>query len=221
MARRRRRGHSGAAALSIVDELPATASEVQRAAARIRQRQARERKIAAIEAGLPTPEQQAHNRYERVLIKEPGVARGRHALKNMTAQAIDRYFSRGMIDERQHSAATRYRTDYDRAGFERPIVGRYDGGGGLSATGPNFTGMLAATLGQLDARERFRAARAALPGCLAGRFDQMVLHEDEAAAVGMQAGHAPTMAARFAIEWLRIGCDELASFYRIEIDNRR
>jgi hypothetical protein len=202
--------------MALVEDLPATASEVQRAAARLRQRQARERKIAAIEAGLPTPEQQARNRYERVLIKEPGVARGRHALKNMTAQAIDRYLARGLIDEIQHAAASRYRMDYDRAGFERPIVGRYDGGGGSSATGPNFTGMLAATLGQLDARERFRAARAVLPGCLAGRFDQMVLHEDEAAAVGQQAGRTGTMAARFAIEWLRIGCEELAVFYRIE-----
>jgi hypothetical protein len=202
--------------MSIVDELPVTASEVQRAAARLRQRQARERKIAAIEAGLPTPEQQKRNVYERVLIKEPGVARGRHALKNVTAAPIDRWFARGLIDERQHRAATRYREDWERAGFQRSIIGRYDGfGGGRSSTG-GVPGPDSAA--QIDAWNRWRDARAQLQQGLVEVFDAMVLHDLAAEEIVQRdddfrsAGGA--FAARFVSFYVRIAATHLAIYYR-------
>ena len=188
---------------------------MQRRARRLRFETGRGKRLAEIEAGQPTPEQLGRNVYQLAQIKEPGKAQARLALRNCSAMAIDRYLHRGWLTEAQHAAARRYRDCYDLCGFERPIVGRYDGGGGSSANGPNMAGLMAATLGQIDARASFRAARAALPQSLAPRFDKMVLHEDEAAAVGEAHGRTGAMAAKFAIEWLRLGCDELAAFYKI------
>jgi hypothetical protein len=217
MARRRRRGTSGAAAMALVEELPATASEVQRAAARLRQRQARERKIAAIEAGLPTPEQQKRNVYERVRVKEPGVAQHRIALKNVTAAPIDRWLARGMIDDRQHRAATRYRQDWEQAGFQRSMIGRYDGFGGGRGTVAAAPG--GATLRQMDAWRRWREAREQLQASLAEVFDAIVLFELAAEAAAEQidsfrsAGGA--YAARFAPIYVKCCAKDLADFYKL------
>jgi hypothetical protein len=217
MARRRRRGSSGAAAVSLVDELPATASEVQRTAARLRQRQARERKIAAIERGQPTPEQLARNSYERVRIKEPGVAQGRYALKNVTAAPIDRWLARGLIDDRQHRAAVRYREDWERAGFQRSLIGRYDdfgGGGSTTAAAPGGS-----NIAQMDAWRRWRDARAQLQASLAEVFDAIVLFELAAEAAAEQidsfrsAGGA--YAARFAPIYVKVCAKDLADFYKL------
>lgn len=217
MARRRRRGTSSAAAFAVAEDLPPTASEVQRAAARLRQRQARERNIAAIEAGLPTPEQQARNRYERVLIKEPGVARGRHALRNVTAAPIDRWLARGAIDERQHRAASRYRQDWEEAGFQRSMIGRYDGFGGGSGTVAAAPG--GATLRQMDAWRRWREARDKLQSGLVDVFDAIVLFdlaaEEAAEQIDSFRSAGGAFAARFASFYVRHCAWALADFYRL------
>jgi hypothetical protein len=217
MGRRRRRGSSGTAAVPLADALPADASEVQRAAARLRQRQARERKIAAIEAGLPTPEQQVHNRYERVRVKEPGVAQHRFALKNVTAAPIDRWLARGMIDERQHRAATRYRQDWEQAGFQRSLIGRYDGFGGGSATVAAAPG--GATLHQMDAWRRWRAAREQLQASLVEVFDAIVLFdlaaEEAAGQIDSFRSAGGAYAARFAPVYVKFCAGDLADFYRL------
>ena len=192
---------------------PAPSTEHERAARRLARDEARALRLAP--PGEPTPEQLRRNLYRSVQTKDPDSPHAIIVRRNITARAIDRWRARGMISERQHSAADRYRQDYDRGGWERPITGRYEGGGGSGSGTPNMTGLMAATHAQLDARKRFRDARKVLPKCLAARFDSMVLHEDEAQAVGEREGRVGAQAARFAIEWLKICCDELADYYRM------
>lgn len=174
-----------------------------------------ERAAANANAGEPTPEQLRRNRYASIRTHDPETGFPIIVKRNATAWAIDRYRARDQLTETQHRAARQYRDDYDRGGYERPITGRYEGGGGGSDGTPNMTGMMAANNAQLDARDRLRKARAVLPVRLAAAFDAMVLHEDDAKIVGELDGRTGAQAARFAIEWLRICCDELIEFYRL------
>jgi hypothetical protein len=189
--------------------------EVLQRARRLRLNEQRTARLAAFEAGQPTPEQQRQNVYETVKVKEPGAAAQRLVKRNITGMAIDRYVQRGWLSDRQHRSATRYRETYERGGFERSLTSRYSPAGGSSPTGPNQSGLLAATHNQIDARMAFGRARDALPASLASRFDRIVLHEDDAGTVGIENGKAGSMAARMAVEWVRICCDELASYYRL------
>ena len=172
-------------------------------------------RLAQREAAQPTPEQMRHNTYETVTVKEPGVAAARLVKRNVTAMAIDRYMRLGWLSDRQHRAATRYRETYERGGYERSLIGSYSPTGASKPTSPNQSGLLAATHSQIDARLAFGRARDALPASLASRFERIVLHEDDARAVGEDQGKLGTMAARMAIEWVRICCDELVTYYRL------
>jgi hypothetical protein len=200
---------------AFVEQTDPALPEVLRRARQLRSDELRARKIAAIDAGQPTPEQLRHHVYKTVKVKEPGAAQQRLVKRNMTGVAIDRYLERGMLTDRQHRAATRYRETYERGGWERSITSRYSLVNVGSSTGPNQSGLLASTVNQLDARMAWGRARDALPQSLVSRFDRIVLHEDDASAVGAAYGKTGTTAARMAIEWVRICCDELVSYYRL------
>lgn len=189
--------------------------EVQHRARRLRLEAQRAARLAAFDAGLPTPEQQRKNVYETVKVKDPDAPAARLVKRNMTGLAIDRYLHRGVLSDRQHRAVKRYVETYARGGYERSITSNYSAAGGSRPTSPNESGILAATHGQIDARAAFDRARAALPTSLASRFDRIVLHEHDVAAVGADHGKPGTLAARMAVEWVRICCDELVNFYRL------
>jgi hypothetical protein len=194
-------------------------TDLQRTAKSLRARGERDRKVAVIDAVLPTPEQLARDDYRRVKVKEPGVAQGRLALRNMTGCAIDRWLARKMITERQHEAATRYRADYDAAGRERSIVSQYGGGTGSGTGTPNYAGTLPCTLSQMDALERWRNARDRLQPSLRPVFDAIVLHDVAATDAALHldsfksAGGA--FASRFAPIYVQACAGDLADWYRL------
>jgi hypothetical protein len=190
-------------------------TDVQRRAATIRRRESADGVAALASLGEPNAFARQHAKYETSKVKDPKAPAARLVKRNITRLSIDRYHSLGWLSDRQHRAATRYLETYERSGFERSTTSRYDGGTGGNANGPNQTGILAATHAQIDARAAFRLARAALPSSLASRFDLMVLHGDAAQDIGSDGVRTDRVAAQLAIEWIRIGCDELANFYRL------
>ena len=223
MAKRRGRRKSHTASAPLIDipaplpdaKSPQAARDrhrtVSRLAARLTEAAVRSEKVAKVMPVEPTPEQLANQRYGPRLIHEPGTARQR-IMRFARQSALDRYRARELISDRQHDAAERYREDWTQGGYDQAIIARYDGGGGTSAgtaPGPPFTDT------QLDARTRWRAARAVLPQRLAPLFDLLVLDDADAAAVGARDGRAGAQAARFAIEYVRICADELADWYRL------
>ncbi len=219
VARRRKRktGHPTAPAEFSPDLPPPSQTELQRTAATLRKRAGRARALAAIDAGLPTPEQMAKHEYRRVRIKEPGIAQGRLALRNTTASAIDRWYARAMITERQYQAASRYRADYEAAGRERSMISQYGGGTGSGSGTPNYAGTLPATLRQMDALTRWRAARDLLQASLAPVFDAIVLHDiaaEEAVTLADGLSRA-AYAARFGPIYVQLAASDLADYYRL------
>lgn len=216
--RRRRKARPAPSDNQVPPDIGSSAADAQsstaiaRRARRIATEATRASRLA--DPGAPTPEQLTRHTFAEKLIVEAWDKPPVKVTRNLTGRAIDRYRARGLLDQRQHQAAERYRGDYDRGGYERSVISNYEGGGG-SASGPNYTGTMAATLAQIDARERLRTARASLPVRLVPAFDALVLHEIEAAQVGNDNGRPGSQASRFAIEWLRICCDMLGDFYRM------
>lgn len=172
-----------------------------------------QRAAANANAGEPTPEQLRRNSYASVRTHDPVTGFPIIVKRNATAAPIDRFLARGMLTELQHSAAARYAGDYARCGFERSIVSNYAGGGGSGSGSPNYTGLLAANNAQIDARNRFRDAKAQLPIRLIPAFDAVVIYEEAPAVVGEREGRTGTMAARMVAEYLRICADILSDFY--------
>ncbi|MGI4876691.1 MAG: DUF6456 domain-containing protein [Janthinobacterium lividum] len=186
-------------------------TELQRASRRLTKSAGIIRPGARIE---PTPEQLSHGDYPNVRTKDPASA-APIIIRRNCGTPLDRFKARGSISERQYDAATRYRNDYARSGFERSTISRYDGGGGSGDGTPNMSGMLAANDAQIDARKRLAEARKVLPRSLVQSFEAVVVHEDDAEAVGQRLGRTGSMAARFAIEYVRICSTELADYYRL------
>jgi hypothetical protein len=214
MARRGRNRRNTATA----PEAPtAPQTDVQRAAASIRKRVARHAKLHDLDAGLPTPEQLAHGIYRTVKIKEPGKAEARLVKRNLAGRTIDLWLSRGMITDRQHRAAERYRADYEQAGLERSIISQYDGGTGSGSGTPNYAGTLPGTLCQMDARDRWRRARDKLSRSLVAAFDAIVLHDlaatDAVDAIDSFRSAGGAYASRFVPIYVRAGGDDLADWY--------
>jgi hypothetical protein len=209
--RRRKRGAKARLAPEAAPAAPET--ETQRLARIRRRRLATE---AAAPKGQPTPEQQQRNSYALKRVKEPGRAQASYRLHNITQGAIDRYFARGILDARQFAAVDRYRSDYERCGIAQRITAGYDfSGAGGRATSPSYIGTLPATEAQAMARQRFRAARDAVPMTLRDRFDRIVIDNQEPAAIGAEDGHKGARASGWGIFVVRLGADELIAHYRI------
>lgn len=210
VSRRRRRKGQDNPSLAI----PATATETQRRVIKIIRREAAEAK--SLPPGVPTEDTLRHGVYHRV-VPPRGIEHTAHVtvLRNVTRAPIDIQHAAGRITERQHAAARQYRTDHDKAGFERPLVANYTGGGGSGSGSPNYAGLLAANNAQLDARQRLRDARRTIPQRLLLRFEAIVIEEQPLREVGEADGRTGNDAPRIAAEWLRICCDQLADWYRI------
>lgn len=125
----------------------------------------------------PTPEQMRHNRYGLVQVKDPDSPAPIIVRRNLTTRNLERWLHRQAIDDRLFMAGDRYRSEYERAGFNRRIIGRY-GAGGMAPSSPNYGGTLPGSLQQLDARERWRKARLELPARLVPGFERLLLHDD-------------------------------------------
>lgn len=163
----------------------------------------------------PTPEQQRHHAYGLVQVKDPESPAPIIVRRNLTTRNLERWLHRGAIDARQFQAGDRYRSDYDRSGFNQRTIGRY-GEAGMAPAAPGYVGSLPGSLSQLDARERWRKARLQLPARLVPGFERLLLHDDvirDLAALppASRAGYA----RESAIPTVRLCLDMLATFYRI------
>jgi hypothetical protein len=132
---------------------------------------------AATDRVDPTPEQLKRNRYETARVKDPNSPAPIMVRRNLTTRNLERWLQRGAIDARQFAAGDLYRTDYERAGFNQQLIGRY-GERGMTPSAPSQAGGLPATLAQLEARERYRAARAQLPADLVAGFERLMIHDE-------------------------------------------
>jgi hypothetical protein len=145
-------------------------TEVQRRAARLRRQES-----APVEIGEPPAEQLNRLKFDRVTIKDPDSPTPRVARRALSSRNLERWFARKAIDEAGYRAGDRYRSSYERAGFEQRVTSRYDivtaGGqaGNWRSPGPQNES-------QMDAWAAWRAARDDL-GSLAAGFDQLILHD--------------------------------------------
>lgn len=185
-------------------------TDVQRAAAKVRQRQAQAKQLDELDKGLPTPEQQAKNVYRTVLTKDPDGPGARYAKRNMTSRNLERWLYAKKIDDRQYRAGDRYRSDYERAGFEQRVTSRYSGGGG--GGGGTHNPAMPDTLVQMDAWKRWRAARDDLGGLAAG-FDTLAVHDQMAADINPAEDRAGIFDRRTCMVGVMICLDRLVVFY--------
>lgn len=118
--------------------------------------------------------------------------------------------ARGLVSDRQFAAGEALRCDYERAAFPQRIVMRWDASPpGKTRRGGQQPG--AATLAQIDARDRFhKAIAAAGPGL--GDILWRVVCAGESVPVAEQALGWPTRAGRLV---LTLALDRVANYYRI------
>jgi hypothetical protein len=185
-------------------------TDVQRAAAAARRRSQRGQTLAEIEAGQPTPEQFARNVYQTVQIKDPDQPSTRFAKRNLTSRNLERWRTAGKIDARQFDAGDRYRSDYEKSGFEQRVTSRYDGGGG--GGDGTYSPAMPGTLVQMDAWKRWRAARADL-GSLAAGFDAMAVHDQLAEEIDRGQDRVGIYTRRTSMMAVVICLDRLVIFY--------
>jgi hypothetical protein len=206
VARRKRKG--GRAAVAEAPAAPMT--DVQRAAHRAREKQATEKKAEEIDKGLPTTEQFKRNVYAFRRIKDPEGPTTRFARRNLTSRNLERWFHAGKIDARQFEAGDRYRSDYEKTGFEQRVTSRYSGGGGSG--GGTYSPAMPGTLVQMDAWNRWRAARDDL-GSLAAGFDAMAVHDQLVDEIDPADDPVRVYADRTWMLGVRICLDRLVCFY--------
>lgn len=131
---------------------------------------------AAVDRIEPTPEQLRRNSFALVQVKDPDQAAPVLVRRNLTTRNLERWHNRDLIDDLQAAAGDRYRSDYERAGFEQRVTSRYDivtAGGQGAVWQPPMPG----TVMQMDAWQRYRVARDELDPALRWGFDSMVLHD--------------------------------------------
>jgi hypothetical protein len=145
----------------------------------------RERRVA-VDRVEPTPEQLRRNRFALVQVKDPDQAAPIIVRRNLTTRNLERWFNRELIDSAQLAAGDRYRSDYERAGFEQRVTSRYDIVT-AGAQGAVFQPAMPGTLRQMDAWDRYRDARAQIDPALVWGFDSMILHD--ASFGDVPAGH--------------------------------
>lgn len=111
----------------------------------------------------PTPElERIHQVVREVTFSDrPGEKKAPTARRVTTQTNIDRYFRRGVIEERLWKAAVQLRVDWQTAGLEpRMVVNLLRTGAGENAYG------MATTEAQAAARQRWRRAIGAVGRCL-------------------------------------------------------
>lgn len=209
MAQKRRRNSNNVAA---PEEPSAPQSELQRAAARLRRKADRDAKLVTLDAGLPTPEQFARNRYETTKIKDPDAPEARWVKRNLSSRNLERWYASKKIDERQFTAGERYRGDYERTGFEQRVTSRYEGGGG--GGDGTYTPAMPGTVTQMDAWRAWRAAREQLDN-LAQGFDAMTIHDQIAIEIDPAEDRVGIFTQRTSMMAVQICLDRLVSFYRL------
>ncbi|OYX76297.1 MAG: hypothetical protein B7Y82_13900 [Sphingomonadales bacterium 32-65-25] len=174
---------------------------------------------AAAAPGLPrlepTPEQQRHHRYGLAQVKDPESPAPIIVRRNLTTRNLERWLHRHLIDDRLFMAGDRYRSDYERSGFNQRTIGRY-GERGMAPTSPSYAGSLPGSLQQLDARERWRRARLELPAALVLGFERLVLHDDVVAELAqLPAVDRRAFGRDSAMATAKLCLTMLASHYRI------
>lgn len=208
MARRRR---SKAAAAPAQPSAPQT--EVQRTANAIRKRAAREAKLADLDAGIPPPEQLAKGVFRSEKIKDPDKPEARYVRRNLSTRNLERWYAAGKIDERQYQAGDRYRSDWERSGFQQRVTAKYDivsTGGGDGSYMPSMPGSLT----QMDAWRAFNAAQADL-GTLAPGFDAMAVHDELAQEIDPRQDRTGLFTRRTGMAIVLVCLDRLVAFYRL------
>jgi hypothetical protein len=134
----------------------------------------------------PPPEQLRRGAYDFVQVIDPELGRPAGARRCLTSRNLERWFNRELIDDAQFMAGSRYREDYERAGFEQRVTSRYDIVT-AGAQGAVFTPAMPGTMAQMDAWARYRAARDDLDPALRWGFDSLILHD--ASYGDVPAGH--------------------------------
>jgi len=163
----------------------------------------------------PTAEQLRHHSYGLRQVDDPDSPAPIIVRRNLTTRNLERWLHRQVIDDRLFMAGDRYRSDYERAGFNQRTIGRY-GERGMAPTSPNYAGTLPGSLSQLDARERWRKARLELPAGLVPGFERLLLHDDVIADLAnLEAGHRHGFGRDAAMATVKLCLTMLATYYRI------
>lgn len=133
-------------------------------------------RTVAVDRLEPTPEQLRNGRFDLVQVKDPDQAAPIIVRRNLMTRNLERWFNRELIGEAELAAGDRYRSDYERAGFNPRVVSCYEpvtaGGqaGHYQSPGPSNEA-------QMDAWERYREARACIDPGLVWGFDSLILHD--------------------------------------------
>jgi hypothetical protein len=184
-------------------------TEVQRRAAAIRRREANE--AATLNLGEPTAEARQHHTFATAKIKDPDAPAPRLVKRNLTARNLERWYAAGKIDYRQFTAGDRYRTSFERSGFEQRVTSRYAPRAGGT---PNYSPAMPGTLSQMDAWKAWRAARDDL-GSLAAGFDAMAIHDGLTTDIAPADDSVGIYTQRTAMMAVAICLDRLVAFYRL------
>ena len=161
------------------------------------------------------PQQDVPGAFAFELVRIPGeTERYTRRARRIDADAVDRWRARGYLTQRQHEASKRYEADFERCGFQAKIVGSYGQGSG-GGSGPNYGGLLAANNRQIDARQFFRDARAALPDAHRLLFEGAVLHGVPGRDLGVGPRRGGREAAKYTILVVAMVADVLADWYRL------
>jgi hypothetical protein len=143
-------------------------------------------RVATVDRVEPTPEQLRRGGFALVQTKDPDSAAPIIVRRNLATRNLERWHNRDLIDDAQLAAGDRYRSDYERAGFEPRVTSCYE-----PVTAGGQAGHYRAPGGQneaqMDAWRRYRDARGSIDPGLVWGFDSLILHD--ASFGDVPAGH--------------------------------
>lgn len=164
----------------------------------------------------PTPEQLAQSVFDYHQVHDPDTGGPINVRRNLTTRNLERWHNRGLISVQHYLAGEKYRSDYERAGFNQRVTSCYD-----IVTAGGQAGHYRAPGGQneaqMDAWKRWREAREAVPFMLRGGFDWLAVFDEiglEIVARDAQGIWTP----RTCIPMVTVCLAQLAKFYKVPND---
>jgi hypothetical protein len=175
------------------------------------------RRVVQDDPGAPPAAQLANCQFDRVQIADPDGARPIIARRNLSTRQLERLVARGAICAGRYQAGDRYRSDWERAGFQQRTTASYDivTAGGQAGHYAQPGGQ---TEAQMDAWDRWRAAREQIDPALVHGFDTVIVHDLLWRDVGDDRDRLHAFTEKRWVLAIRACLAQLAAFYQIEIE---
>lgn len=126
--------------------------------------------------------------------------------RNKSQWAIERYFNKGLIDERQLEAGRKFRQLYERAGIEQRVTSAYE----LPTGGREITYGMATTERQAEARQQWRSVADRFPPLIMNLAINGICRDASPTEIG--GGSRPEITG---MAYIRLCLDVLADHYRL------